>query len=160
MDKTAKAEMDRLHGDIITALYIDGGRPSDAAESAGAYDARDVVLLRLFWRFVSDRTINFHSIRHLYLTLNTQGVPDLEQQVTADRVRAFVSIWNEMIDFMSNNPESHANERMTFVVMADASDRVLAKRIMLERWPGSMEQARELLEEMRRSPKPLSAGSL
>jgi hypothetical protein len=160
MDKTLRAEMDKLHGDIIAALYIDGDRASDVAGSVRAYDEGQVVLLRLFWRFLPDRDIQFHDLRNLYMILKGQGIHNAEQYVTADRVHTLKSLWNEAGALAMSHPDFLAADRVAFMVMIDQSDSALARQIVLDRWPGSREQAQSLLEEMKRSPQPLASGSL
>lgn len=167
MDNTARAELDKLHGDIIAALYIAGDRPSDVSESVRSYDAGQIVLLRLFWRLLPDRAIRFSDVRNLYVVLKEHGdadagkrVADAERNVTAERVKASVGLWTKVIDMVQENSDIPASECLYFVVMADVSDRALAEQIMAERWPGSIAQAQALLEEMKESTKPLASGVL
>jgi len=160
MDKTARAELDMLRGDILTALNIAGDRSSDVMDVERAHRSGNVALLRLFLRFLPDRSIRFNTIRDLYGVLHSQAVADAEQQVTADRMEVMLDLWSKILDVMKPNPDTGAFKRLTFVVMTDVSDRALAERIVLERWPGSTEQAQGLLEEMKQSSLPLTAGSL
>lgn len=160
MDNTARAELDKLHGDIIAALYIAGDRPSDVSESVRSYDAGQIVLLRLFWRLLPDRAIRFSDVRNLYVVLKEHGDADAEKNVTAERVKASVGLWTKVIDMVQENSDIPASECLYFVVMADVSDRALAEQIMAERWPGSIAQAQALLKEMKESTKPLASGVL
>lgn len=160
MDKTAKAELDKLHGDIITALYVEGGRPSDVAGSVRAYDEGQIVLLRLFWQFLPDSDIQFDNVRNLYMILKSNGIQNAERQVTADRVHALKSLWIDAGALARTHPEFLAADRVAFMVMNEPSDRALARQIVLDRWPGSRENAQSLLDEMKKSPLPLATGSL
>lgn len=160
MDKTTKAELDKLHGDIITALYIEGDRASDVAGSVRAYNEGQTVLLRIFWKFLPDRDIHFYDLRNLYLILKSEGIQDAEQQVTVDRSRTLNSLWKEAGEISEEHPKFLAADRVTFIVMNEASDRALARQIVLDRWPGSRENAQSLLDEMKKSSLPLATGTL
>lgn len=167
MDKTIKAELDKLHGNIIAALYIDGGRSSDVSESVRSYDAGQIALLRLFWRLLPDRAVRFSDVRNLYVVLKEHGDGDAEKRavdagkhVTAERVKASVDLWSKVIDMVQENPDVPASECLYFVIMTDVPDRALAEQIMVERWPGSIAQAQDLLKEMKESAKPLTSGVL
>jgi hypothetical protein len=75
-------------------------------------------------------------------------------------VKASVDLWSKVIDMVQENPDVPASECLYFVVMTDVPDRALAEQIMVERWPGSISQAQDLLKEMKESAKPLTSGVL
>jgi hypothetical protein len=125
-----------------------------------AYDEGRVVLLRLFSQFLPDRDLQFNNLRNLYLILKSAGIQDAEHQVTADRVHALKSLWNEAGALARTHPDFLAANRVAFMVMNEPSDRALARQIVLDRWPGSREKAQPLLDEMKKSSLPLATGVL
>lgn len=158
VNKEEKAELDKLHGDITTALYIEGGRSSDMSMSARAYEQHRADLLRLFWRFLPDKTLRFSTIKSAYMLLCTEGIESPEEEVTAERVH----LWSDLLEesLASRGESTKGPESIAFIMMSDSADRDLARRIVSTRWPGSRESAEALLTEMKGSPQPLASGTL
>jgi hypothetical protein len=155
----SKQELDTLFGELSAVLWGISGPASDAGEAARAYKAGELGLLRLFHGFVYDRSLTFSNIRSLYEIMAGKSI-DPEHNVTAERVHAFTDRWMAMVEAKREHPEMDTREALLFVVMADSVDRVLAERIVVERWPGSTSQAKCLLEEMKQVAIPLASGSL
>lgn len=155
----SKQELDTLFGELSAVLWGISDSSFDASDAARAHKDGELGLLRLFQSLVHDRSLTFSNIRSLYEIMSGKGI-DPEQNITADRVHALADRWMVMVDAKRKNPELDTREALLFVVMADSADRVLAERIVVERWPGSMEQAQCLLAEMKKVASPLASGSL
>lgn len=155
----SKQELDTLFGELSAVLWGISGPASDSSEAARAHKAGELGLLRLFRGFVYDRSLTFSDIRSLYEIMTDKGI-DPELNVTAERVHTFTDRWMAMVEARREYREMDTREALLFVVMADSADRVLAERIVVERWPGSTSQAKSLLEEMKQVAIPLASGSL
>lgn len=155
----SKQELDTLFGELSAVLWGISDSSFDASDAARAHKAGELGLLRLFHGLVHDRSVTFSDIRSLHEIMTSKGI-DPERNITADRVHACTDRWMAVVDVKRERPEMDTKEALLFVVMADSADRVLAERIVVERWPGSMEQAQCLLAEMKKVASPLASGSL
>jgi len=159
MDKAWQDSLDALQIAITAALYSKS-RDLDISETVRAYTKGDATLLCLFLSHISDESISFSGVREVYYLLLEYGVVEAERFVTAERVAGYKNLWGKVLDLKRDNHKLDAGLALCFFVMVDEADCSLAEQIIRERWPGSMEQAQALLEQMKQSPLPLATGSL
>lgn len=155
----SRQEADALLTEITAALWGTENSSSNSAAAVRAHGEGQVALLRVFRGLVHDRTVRFSEISSLFEIMAAHGV-DPEANITAERVRAYINCWMWVMEAKSNHPEMVGGDASLFIVMSSPEERQAARLIVSERWPGSLEQARGLLEETKGVANALSTGVL
>lgn len=155
-----KRLLDELCKDICAALWTAGR--SDYSEVQDAHKSGDITLLRLLQSFIPDESVSLSSVRNLYSfhRLSPSGAGAVENFVTAERLAYFHEMQTKFMDWKDAGLMISGADVMDFLLKVEVGDRELAERIVRGRWPGSVEQAWGLLNEMKHSTQPLVEGIL